>query len=506
MPSIEADGVAKPQQVKIHSDKFMDHLRSSPGLPGAVGEPISSESMDVEVNTGSSENLDVGGSGRSADALLEEYKVEINQLTTTEDDDIEEPKLRAEYAIWKKNANYLYDLMITTRVAWPSLTVEWLPDIEQLDGNVKRHKLLLGTQTSGNENEYLRIGTIDLPESDGNKEADSASNSKPSDVPDLAKYDAEKGEIGGYSNAAIDSRFMVKQFIDHDGEVNRARYMPQNPSMVATMSSNGNGYIFDCTKHPLQSRGSPRPDIVLHHHTEEGFALSWNKFKAGTLATGAADNTVAFWNIKNYRKSKPLLPISVLRTHTDMVNHVEWHNFHPSILGSVSDDKKVHIHDTRVNGSSTVPAIESRGGHTGAINCLSFNPANENFLATGSADRTIVLWDLRHMSVPLHSMANGHADNINSISWSPHFETVLASVSSDRRVMIWDTALVGAEQTPEERDQGPPELLFVHGGHTESVSDVAWNPYLPWVLASVSNDNHLHIFKPADTIVGSRED
>ena len=67
--------------------------------------------------------------------------------------------------------------------------------------------------------------------------------------------------------------------------------------------------------------------------------------------------------------------------------------------------------------------------------------------------------------------------------------------------MIWDTAQIGAEQTPEEKEQGPPELLFIHGGHTESVSDVAWNPHLPWVLASVSMSNHLHIFKPAENIV-----
>jgi hypothetical protein len=29
-------------------------------------------------------------------------------------------------------------------------------------------------------------------------------------------------------------------------------------------------------------------------------------------------------------------------------------------------------------------------------------------------------------------------------------------------------------------NDGPPELLFVHGGHTAKVSDFSWNPNDPW--------------------------
>lgn len=32
-----------------------------------------------------------------------------------------------EYRIWKKNTPYLYDLLITHGLEWPSLTVNWLP-------------------------------------------------------------------------------------------------------------------------------------------------------------------------------------------------------------------------------------------------------------------------------------------------------------------------------------------------------------------------------------------
>ncbi len=40
--------------------------------------------------------------------------------------------------------------------------------------------------------------------------------------------------------------------------------------------------------------------------------------------------------------------------------------------------------------------------HSAEVNCLAFNPFNEFVLATGSADKTVALWDLRNLSRKLH--------------------------------------------------------------------------------------------------------
>ncbi len=48
-------------------------------------------------------------------------------------------------------------------------------------------------------------------------------------------------------------------------------------------------------------------------------------------------------------------------------------------------------------------------------------------------------------------------------------------------------------QSPEDAEDGPPELLFIHGGHTSKVSDFAWNPQDNWVIASVAEDNILQV-------------
>lgn len=62
------------------------------------------------------------------------------------------------------------------------------------------------------------------------------------------------------------------------------------------------------------------------------------------------------------------------------------------------------------------------------------------------------------------------------MQWSPHNETILASSGTDRRLHVWDLSKIGEEQTPEDAEDGPAELLFIHGGHTAKVCHrVIWS-------------------------------
>lgn len=45
------------------------------------------------------------------------------------DDAVEERLINEEYKIWKKNTPFLYDLVMTHALEWPSLTAQWLPDV-----------------------------------------------------------------------------------------------------------------------------------------------------------------------------------------------------------------------------------------------------------------------------------------------------------------------------------------------------------------------------------------
>ena len=92
------------------------------------------------------------------------------------------------------------------------------------------------------------------------------------------------------------------------------------------------------------------------------------------------------------------------------------------------------------------------------------------------------------------------------VQWSPFNESILGSASADRRVGIWDLSRIGQEQSPEDAQDGPPELLFLHGGHTSKVSDFSWNPSEPWTIASVSEDNVLQVWQMAEEIYAADDD
>lgn len=99
----------------------------------------------------------------------------------------------------------------------------------------------------------------------------------------------------------------------------------------------------------------------------------------------------------------------------------------------------------------------------------------------------------------------GHTSQIYQVEWCPHSEVHLASCGADRRVMVWDLSQIGMEQAPEDAEDGPPELLFVHGGHTDKVSDFSWNQNDPWVIASVADNNIVQVWQMTDELLANED-
>jgi len=85
---------------------------------------------------------------------------------------------------------------------------------------------------------------------------------------------------------------------------------------------------------------------------------------------------------------------------------------------------------------------------------------------------------------------------IHCSPWQKHFQRPWLGV------MINDTLAMIPFQDAED---GPPELLFIHGGHTAKISDFSWNPNHPWVICSVSEDNIMQVWQMAENIYNDEE-
>ncbi|KAG1441763.1 hypothetical protein G6F56_011343 [Rhizopus delemar] len=293
----------------------------------------------------------------------------------------EERKSKEEHRLWKKNARFLYDLVITQSLEWPSLTCQWFPDVENRpDKNYKTQRLLLGTHTNDEEPNYLMIASVQLPKDN-------------QDI-DLRKYEESSNEIGGYGAYNI-AEIQITQKIVHEGEVNRARYQFENPNVIATKSRSGEVYVFDRTMHAsFPNDESFNPDLRLVGHSQEGYGLAWNPHRSRSthLISAGYDGIIAHWDIAAASKENRVLsPIQTYKAHRSSVSDVGWHMKYDSVFASVSDDGQLMVWDTRDESYQPINQVQA---HNLEANCVEFSPKNEWLLATGSSDKPGGLWGL----------------------------------------------------------------------------------------------------------------
>jgi len=126
-----------------------------------------------------------------------------------QDDAVKEQMLiNEEYKTWKKNSPFLYDMLLSTALEWPTLTTQWYPDVKDLkDKNKTVHRLLIGTHTAEGKQNYVQIAELEIPK---------AIDPNPTD------YDEERGELGGYGarpggGEAPVITFKITEKIEHPG-------------------------------------------------------------------------------------------------------------------------------------------------------------------------------------------------------------------------------------------------------------------------------------------------
>lgn len=442
--------------------------------------------------------------------IVEMDQSPINQQTQTN------------YRIWKKNTPFLYDYITTHSLLWPSLTVQFFPDLEKslpkegpvdpfqelkkdvgstnpkIENDSTLQRILLGTFTLGQSVDSISI--LQLPY---------YTNLNKGLTIDKLDYAHEKEEFE--LTKVAKKKINVLQKINHLGDVNKLRYMPQNPDMIASSNNLGDLVIYDRTKHASfknsligEDTDIDKPQLhlisVQNPSSADIFAIDWNKQKEGLIVSAHADGNINLFDIKSKFISKDILNINESE-HFDNgnvgINDIEWTPNHDSIFSFVDDLGSIKIYDIRLPESQLV-ILQHKCSNI-ELNSISINPANSLCLATGDSNGIMNIWDIRMFgsgnASSIYSIENQHTDSLTQVKWHPKYHNVLASSSSDKLVKIFDVNKLEVEAG----------LLFTHAGHMLGVNDFDWSLLDDWMVASVADDNSLHAWKPSNSIVKQYE-
>lgn len=429
----------------------------------------------MSISSASDETVPLTRGEREARCVVKDPQEMANAIVANEND-VEGTQ---EYALWAKYAPILYDFVITQQLYWPALSCSWIPMNEY---TAPRSAFWCGSNRSdGSKGDEIAITTVQLPQ-----ETSSCENEQ------LAW--SEGNFCGSYMG---DIKFGARFEIGSD--IHRVRTMPQDPYVAACFSATTDIQIV---------RVNPSlSDVVSAFtirtvHTEPGYGLSWNNVRRGALLSSSDDGLVACWDLHRKRE---LIHYDDLQGIS--VNEVQWVFQSANEFACVDDSATISFGDIRQNrlssfGSSQPPKGKGAAADTSlSINCMSFSPTNENCFVTGRSDGTVEFWDRRKGDRPTMSLLH-HRGDVLGISWNPYLPHLVASCGEDGHVCIWDAR--GSNSSSKDKGNnnidGPPELLFVHGGHTDKVFDISWCPDDPWCIVSTAENNIVQVWAPAKSL------
>ncbi len=124
--------------------------------------------------------------------------------------------------------------------------------------------------------------------------------------------------------------------------------------------------------------------------------------------------------------------------------------------------------------------VHTLAGHAGAVTAIAFSPDNAR-LVTGSADKTVRVWNPANAQQPEQIKFEGLTGNVTAVAFSPDGNQVLSG-TADNKLRLWNIA------------DGMPLKDFE--GHTAAIVDVGYAAGNQ--LYSVSVDKSVRFWNPAD--------
>lgn len=259
------------------------------------------------------------------------------------------------------------------------------------------------------------------------------------------------GAISAPSSTSEKAIAQDTEFRAHDGAIDGLA-LSGDGRLIVTTGSDRTLKIWNAATRTLQG------SVALDGGTATSLSVRNNR-----AVTGHADGSVAVYDL-----DKRARLFSFKRNDASV-----W----AAVFAGSEDRIAAAGHDWTValwqTGTLTAPDALLQG-HENAVQSLAADPAGR-WLASGSADSTVKLWNLE--SKVLRRTLRGHGDFISTLSFSPDGAT-LAAGSLDGSIKLWSAATGRALRTLS--------------GHTTRITSVAFAPASD-VVASASEDGTVRL-------------
>ncbi|CAM5162375.1 unnamed protein product [Eretmochelys imbricata] len=136
-------------------------------------------------------------------------------------------------------------------------------------------------------------------------------------------------------------------------------------------------------------------------------------------------------------------------------------------------------------------------GHTGPVLDIDWSPHNDQVIASGSEDCTVMVWQIPENGLALSLtepvvVLEGHSKRVGIVAWHPAARNVLLSAGCDNIVIIWN---VGTGEA----------LINLDDMHLDMIYNVSWNRNGS-LICTASKDKKVRVIDPRkQEIVAEKE-
>ncbi|KAI1477014.1 WD40 repeat-like protein [Daldinia eschscholtzii] len=178
------------------------------------------------------------------------------------------------------------------------------------------------------------------------------------------------------------------------------------------------------------------------YHTDKVCSLAWHSVESTVLLSGSYDRTIVAADMRAPEAKAPRWGVE------SDVENVRWDPHDPNFFFVSTENGIIHYHDIRnapPNPSASKP-VWTLQAHDESLSSFDINAHIPGFMATGSTDKTVKLWNIQPTGPSMVVARNLDVGKVFSTNFAPDAEVAfrLAVAGSKGTMNVWDTSTNGA--------------------------------------------------------------